>query len=136
MQRQDLRWASWNLLDANMWSQHAASQEYAYLYLCVSLSAGRWHNSICVQSLRPSNSKSTVSAHEAMTAVRRLKIERDALKAKAQELHPLVATNKQQAAELRQLEAVDAAISTIEALVGGKNPMLGPGMCKCIDWVS
>jgi hypothetical protein len=63
-----------------------------------------------------------------MTTVRRLKIERDSLKARVQELHGVIAASKHHMTKIAQWDALEVATSTIEGLVGGQNPVIAGGM--------
>lgn len=57
-----------------------------------------------------------------VNAVRRLKLDRDTLREKLNELQPLLVTSQQHVQAMALMESMAAAVTTMESLVGGPNP--------------
>lgn len=78
--------------------------------------------SICVQKRPKQVSDHQKIAAEAITAVRNLKVERDALRDKLNDLEPLLDARHEHSHALALLGSVADALSTLESLVGAPNP--------------
>lgn len=76
----------------------------------------------CVQKV-PNGSTQQATASKAVAAVRKLKADRDTLRDHLHELKPSLVSSQQHDQAVALVESLADAISTMESLVGGPNPV-------------